>query len=123
MEGTDKPSFSPPEQALIDEAVRTGGTIMKHPWMQGYLVRRMNKEVERIRATMPKPPKSDVGGARYPSERRVKWRGNFATHEAGTDGLPIRPQRGPGWEDPKYADDMEHLGRGPVNCGHCENAR
>jgi hypothetical protein len=24
--------------------------------------------------------------------------------------------------DPKNADEMEHLGPGPVNCGHCENA-
>ncbi len=123
MENTDKPSFSPSEQLVIDEAVRTGGPIMKQPWMQDYIVRRMKKEVERIRATMPKPPKPDVDGARYHAERRVKWRGNFATHEAGTDGLPICPQRSPGWEDPKHADEMEHLGPGPVNCGHCENAR
>jgi hypothetical protein len=119
------PTFNATEQLLIDEAIRTGGEIVKPPWMQGHRLRAVSKEVERIRATMPTPeaPTSGLVG-RYNAERRIKWRGDrFAVHEAGTDGLPICPQSGPEFADPKYADDLERLGYGPVNCGHCERTR
>ena len=90
----------------------------------------MQTEVERLqlRASMPKPQVPTSGApVRYNAARRVKWRGErFAIHEAGADGLPIchlAHGARQGFADPKYADELEHLGYGPVNRGHCERTR
>src|SRR4051812_39782176 len=114
-------TFSANEQMLIDDALRTGGEIVKPPWMQAHRLRAVKAELERIRATMPqREASSGAVVGRYHAERRVKWRGaRFATHEAGADGLPICPHGERGFNDPKYVDDVEHLGYGPVDCGHC----
>ena len=118
------PTFTEREQLLIDEAVRTRGDIVKPPWMQPSRLRTLNRELERIRATMPaSSTRTSEPIGLYHAERRVKWRGNFAIHQAGGDGLPICPQRSRGFEDPKNADDIERPGPGPVTCWHCEQAR
>jgi hypothetical protein len=82
----------------------------------------MQSEVDRRRALMPEPEKPTRDKVHYHADRRIKWRGNHAIHEADA-ALPICRYRFKGFDEPKWAHEIEHLGPGPVTCGHCANTQ
>jgi hypothetical protein len=120
-------TFTPGEQALIDEQIRRRSEKFDRPaWMQSHRATTIRRYLREAVAALPPEPTTKRGAkVLYDAGRRVvllhpTTRHPGQTHEADVDGLPICGMRGRFERNP---DDVQELGGGPVTCGHCANAR
>ena len=120
--------FSASEQDIIDDCIRCRtDTFVKPPYMASPKATQIKLHLRRVLATLPAEPQTTSRAHRvhYNAQRRVRWFGfkRGKIHEAGLDGLPVCHWGNPGgWFDRANGAGVEHLGPGPVTCGHCANA-
>jgi hypothetical protein len=120
--------FSYGEQHYVDDCIaRRTDTFTKPPWMPSHRATRIKLHVRKVLATLPTElPGTDK--VHYHADRRIVayYYGRSAKlHEEGPDSLPICQMRSffeeHADDDPAYGTTIEHLGAGPVTCGHCAN--